>query len=249
MKNALICFLTALVLFLSIFESKYFSVAPSLPKEHDVRLGVLRSIVRIQNNVERRVGSGVLIRSSRVADNFYVNTVLTNQHIVGAAPQVSVEDFSYLRNKSIMATHSFNGSIYKADPKEDLALVNFFSTTQQTNVAPLASKYSFDNTCLTDDVTVGGCGMGFHPFLTRGLVSSFDVDKDGYFLISAPAIGGNSGGGAFNSAGQLLGIVSRIGYLQENATDIPVTHITFVKSMDKIREWLNASGFITYKRT
>lgn len=78
-------------------------------------------------------------------------------------------------------------------------------------------------------------------YLTEGRVQSPSVgEAPHYMAISAPIVFGNSGGGVFNSRGELVGIVSAVAVYASGFDGIPfiVPHMGLVVNLDTIRAFL-----------
>ncbi len=97
---------------------------------------------------------------------FYVATlgdtvyVLTNNHVVGDASQISI----VLYDKK-----QFTGKLVGKDPRRDLALVSF--TTNDKSI-PVATLGDSDQTQVGDWVLAVGNPFGFMSTVTAGIVSA-----------------------------------------------------------------------------
>ena len=105
------------------------------------------------------------------------------------------------------------GTVIAQDPRVDLALVEL----DPDNVPPHPIVMLADKTPLVgDEVHIVGHTVGFDWTYSHGYISAVRDDMPGpkekmfkkALQITAPVWMGNSGGGAFNSMGQLVGISS-----------------------------------------
>ena len=93
-----------------------------------------------------------------------------------------------------------------------------------------------------------GCPLGYSPLPTSGELTSKDKELDGnqYWMINAPTIFGNSGGGIYLADSRtMIGVLSRIS-AYKNMIDVAVPHMGLVTPMDQVYEWLDSTryGFI-----
>lgn len=120
------------------------------------------------------------------------------------------DDFNNVLSASPMKY--LTGKVVFGDGSHDLALI-------EVNGSPLAHRSAkladFEPT-VGSDIEVMGHPAGIEYTLAKGYVSAYrsDIDQDileihGPFMqINAGISGGNSGGGVYNSVGQLVGIIS-----------------------------------------
>lgn len=143
------------------------------------------------------LGSGVMVR--RDGNKVYV---LTNNHVVGAAAEISVK-FSDGRQ--------FAAKLVGTDERKDLALV-VFETKEQVPIAQLGDS---DNLQVGDWVLAIGNPLGFSSTITSGIVSALGrnsvpgmgtADFADYIQTDAAINQGNSGGALVNLRGEVVGI-------------------------------------------
>jgi serine protease Do len=143
------------------------------------------------------LGSGVVVR--RTGDTVYV---LTNNHVVGDADEISVR---------FVDGREFDAELVGTDARTDLALVSF-ETTEEIPVAELGDS---DELQVGDFVLAVGNPLGFEGTVTSGIVSavgrrpepnsSISVFTD-FIQTDASINPGNSGGGLANLSGEIVGI-------------------------------------------
>ncbi len=146
------------------------------------------------------LGSGVIVR--RIGDKLYV---LTNNHVVGDASEISIEMYD---------KREFRAKLVGKDPRRDLALVSF--TTTDKNI-PIATLGDSDKLQVGDWVLAVGNPFGFLSTVTAGIVSAKGREGVGPgdtvadFIQTDAAINkGNSGGALVDMNGDVVGINSWI---------------------------------------
>jgi Do/DeqQ family serine protease len=147
------------------------------------------------------LGSGVLVK--RAGQSVYV---LTNNHVVGEAQEITVK---------LADGRSFTAKLVGKDPKKDLALVMF--STEGT--VPLAELGDSDTVQVGDWVLAVGSPLGFHSTVTEGIVSAVGRESmpgsqvasfTDYIQTDAAINQGNSGGALVDIQGRVVGINSWI---------------------------------------
>ena len=140
------------------------------------------------------LGSGVIVRQDR--STVYV---LTNNHVVGQADEISI----VLDDQS-----TFKGQLVGTDPRMDLALVSFESKRQ----LPVAVMGDSDAVEVGDWVLAVGNPLGLESTVTAGIISAVGrtegpASNISDFMQTDAAINpGNSGGALVNIQGQVIGI-------------------------------------------
>jgi serine protease Do len=143
------------------------------------------------------LGSGVIVR--RAGEKVYV---LTNDHVVGDADEITV---------SLHDERSYDAAVVYTDDSRDLALV-VFETAEEVPIATLGDS---DELEVGDWVFAVGNPLGFESTVTSGIISAVGrrpaagsrisalVD---YIQTDAAINQGNSGGALVNLAGEVVGI-------------------------------------------
>lgn len=142
------------------------------------------------------LGSGVIVK--READTIYV---LTNNHVVGDADEITVR---------LSDTREYEAEIVGKDARTDLALIRFSSSEE----IPIAELGNSDNLYIGDWVLAIGNPYGFESTVTAGIVSALkrEAHQTGlasftdYIQTDASINPGNSGGALVNLQGQIIGI-------------------------------------------
>ena len=134
-------------------------------------------------------GSGVIVDPSGV--------LITSLHVIQGDTEVAVE----LANGDVYD----DVAVVDVDERRDLVLLKI----KAFNLTP-ASLGNSDDVQVGEDVVLVGSPRGLDLTVSEGVVSAVRDSGDGYRLLqtSAPASPGSSGGGMFNSFGELVGIVT-----------------------------------------
>jgi len=146
---------------------------------------------------QQGLGSGVIVR--KVGNKAYV---LTNNHVVGQAEEISLK---------LSDQRQFKATLVGKDDKKDLALVVF----ETRDPVPVAELGNSDSLQVGDWVLAIGNPLGFESTVTAGIVSARGrhsvpgSDISGYtdYLQTDASINqGNSGGALVNLRGEVVGI-------------------------------------------
>jgi serine protease Do len=143
------------------------------------------------------LGSGVIVRKE--GNRVYV---LTNNHVVGQAQEISI---------NLHDGREFKGKLVGGDPRRDLGLVTF-ETREEVPVAALGDSDTLE---VGDLVLAVGNPFGFESTVTMGIVSAVGRQADpgasianltDYIQTDASINPGNSGGALANIRGEVIGI-------------------------------------------
>ena len=143
------------------------------------------------------LGSGVIVR--RAGEKVYV---LTNDHVVGDADEITV---------SLHDGRTYDAAVVGTDSRRDLALI-VFETSQDVPVAKLGDS---DQLAVGDWVFAVGNPLGFESTVTSGIISAVGRRPAAgsgiggltdYIQTDAAINQGNSGGALVNLAGEVVGI-------------------------------------------
>ena len=167
------------------------------------------SIVRIRGDIleakgtqvgddDFGVGTGVVIKDD--------GTILTNLHVVAAAPRLVVTFADGLESPAV---------IVSAQRDKDLAVLKPLNIPDDLQPATLGSS---QNLSPGDDVVVLGFPFGLGVSVSAGVISGLNrtfkpaegPPLTGLIQFDAAANPGNSGGPLVNMAGEVLGIVTAI---------------------------------------
>jgi S1-C subfamily serine protease len=204
---------------------------------HSLLAAVKDSVVDVEigqqtrNGQIRRVaaGSGVIISNDGL--------VLTNAHVVQITDQFGNELPDPVITVKMADGTDREVTVLGASAKDDVALLQLKDTSNLT-VAQLGSSGALQ---VGDEVVAIGnaLDLGDSPTVTTGIVSATDrelqvdanITLSGLIQTDAAINHGNSGGGLFNAAGQLVGI---------NSAGIPdAQNLGFAIGIDSIKPLLD----------
>lgn len=200
MKDVLIAF--TIMTFLGIFGAIGVNILTGKEKP------LISSVVYVGGDPNNPLahGSGVLISN---------NIVLTNRHVVESlpdTPEIMFSDSSKVVGETVLVS---KGTL-------DLSVIRIPTTTIKP--APITCRKPVHG----EDVTVVGYPLTQSSVILRGIVAALTTNIEGspeniYTIIQAPINKGNSGGAAFDTKGNLLGIVTaflvtnNFGFMPENS--------------------------------
>ncbi len=148
-----------------------------------------------RERVEQSLGSGVIVDAAR-------GYVLTNNHVVGGADDISV---------TLQDGRTFKGKLIGTDPATDVAVVQIPAKNLQA--LPLADSTRLQ---VGDYVVAVGDPFGLGQTVTAGIVSALgrsglgDTGYQNFIQTDASINPGNSGGALVNLRGELVGINTMI---------------------------------------
>jgi len=148
-----------------------------------------------QQRVEQSLGSGVIVDAAK-------GYVLTNNHVVGGADDITV---------TLQDGRDFKGKLIGTDPATDVAVVQI--PAENLQALPLADS---SNLRVGDYVVAVGDPFGLGQTVTAGIVSALgrsglgDSSYQNFIQTDASINPGNSGGALVNLRGELVGINTMI---------------------------------------
>ncbi len=189
----------------------------------------------VQEREYRRpgLGSGVIVR--RTGDKVYV---LTNDHVVGDADEITV---------SLHDSRAFEASVVGTDDRRDLALI-VFETRSDVPVARLGDS---DSLAVGDWVFAVGNPLGFESTVTSGIISALGrrpgagsriADLTDFIQTDAAINRGNSGGALVNLAGEVVGINTWIASQSGGSSGLGFA-IPINNARRAIDEWISTGTF------
>ncbi len=184
------------------------------------------------------LGSGVIVR--RTGNTYYV---LTNDHVVGTATEISV---------TLHDNRDFDAELVGTDARKDIALVSFESNDDLT-----VAKLGDSDIVQTGDIAIAmGSPLGYFESVTQGIISATGRSGGGIgnisdFLQTDAAINqGNSGGPLVNIYGEVIGIntwiASSSGGSQGLGFAIPINNVkgaidSFINEGRVVYGWMGVS--------
>jgi len=147
-----------------------------------------------QGMPQRAAGAGFIIDAD--------GTIVTNNHVVAGADRIQV---------TLNDGRSFEAKLVGRDPATDLAVIAIEADTP----LPFAAFGDSDDARVGDWVLTVGNPFGLENSVTMGIISasgrSIGAGRyDDFLQIDAPINRGNSGGPAFNTRGEVIGVNTAI---------------------------------------
>ena len=180
------------------------------------------------------VGSGTIIHSQN--GHSYV---LSAAHIIN---QEHIEDEINLSkyDKHGRQSSSYLARIVAIDNERDLLLLEV-ETDDQLPTARFASEQRINDVRVFDRVYAIGCPLGYGPMPTLGEISTKNkrLKNQTHWMLNAPTIFGNSGGGIYLADTQeFIGVLSRVS-AYNNFVNIAVPHMGILVKPQDIKSWLD----------
>lgn len=206
----------------------------------------------VRVNGRHEVGSGTVLWSGRGGEEAHTY-VLTAWHVVredgkGKAGEGWPLEVDFFRDGVVVRTEP--ASVLAVEEQLDLALLRVTGREVCETPARLASREELAALRVFSPVVAIGCPLGYPPLPTTGQLTSRDKELDGvhYWMINAPTIFGNSGGGIHASRERMMvGVLSRIS-AYKNMIDVAVPHMGLVVPMDRVYDWLDGTPWaFTYR--
>jgi len=123
---------------------------------------------------------------------------------------------------SIAGMTAYGAQIIKTDEEHDLALLEIFTVDENLTVVNLAEIEPQKG----DTVYSIGSPLGIWRTISKGIICN---KQDGYYISDNTTTYGNSGGGLYNSKGELIGVPSNVmGYSVAKKKPEPIPEPKFV---------------------
>lgn len=191
-----------------LLDDKFKVIEKVLTTSEIVALNDSKVVMIEMNNSQ---GSGVIVGDG---------LILTNHHVIDGAYSGKV----YLSDGSVYAIDG----IVAQNSTKDLALIKTKTPIVNSSPVDIGTDSSLK---VGDKVVAIGSPLGLMNTVSEGIVSSFRVMSGvDHIQISAEIDHGSSGGGLFNSKGELVGITTS-GYLGGNA------NLNFAVGIDEAKGW------------
>lgn len=197
------------------------------------------------------VGGGTLIYSKKEGGAGHTTYVLTASHVVRkplrTGPDGSAQVNVKLYTPEGRADRVVSATVMARDDVKDIALLRLNTDAPFQNVVALASRNRIREVKIFTPVYAVGCPLGHDPFPTVGAISSLSKQVGGqnFWMMNAPTIFGNSGGGVFlRETHEMIGISNMICTF-DNFVATPVYHMSVLLPLDVVYDWLDAQ-YLTY---
>ena len=200
----------------------------------------------VQVNAGGSVGGGTLLFSHETH-----SYVVTAHHVVqklltdgdDAETRSPAEVTMYDDEGAI--TDAVEGDLIAWDERKDLALLRLRSVHPFRNVAHLASRETLRSTRVFTPIYAVGCPLGHDPLPTLGEIATLNKEVHGerFWMMNAPTIFGNSGGGVFHRETRELVGVSVMVCTYDGAVSTPVPHLGIMVSLETVYDWLDGLNY------
>jgi S1-C subfamily serine protease len=200
----------------------------------------------VQVNVQGSVGGGTLL-FSRETHSYVVTAHHVIQKIllgdVDAETRAPAEVTLY--DAQGTATDTVEGDLVAWDERKDLALLRLRAVHEFRNVARLASRDLLRSIRVFTPIVAVGCPLGHDPLPTLGEVATLNKEVNGekFWMMNAPTIFGNSGGGVFHRETRELIGVSVMVCTYDGAVSTPVPHLGIMVSLETVYDWLDSLNY------
>jgi S1-C subfamily serine protease len=143
------------------------------------------------------------------------------------------------------ATDTVEGDLVAWDDRKDLALVRLRAVHEIRTVAHLASRETLRSVRVFTPIYAVGCPLGHDPLPTLGEVATLNKEVNGerFWMMNAPTIFGNSGGGVFHRETRELIGVSVMVCTYDGAVSTPVPHLGIMVSLETVYDWLDGLNY------
>lgn len=197
----------------------------------------------VRVNATHEVGSGSVLWSTFVAAGRARSYILTAWHIVQEEVAGAAIEIDFYEDGQPSRTE--RGKVVVHDATLDLALIEVDMASPHRFLAHLPDRPSMQTLRIFTSIYAIGCPLGYPPMPTSGELTSRDKVLDGnhYWMVNAPTIFGNSGGGIYTAQSQhLIGVLSRIS-AYKNMIDVAVPHMGLVTPIHRVYDWLDTTPF------
>ena len=210
----------------------------------DVR-GLYRDVLApsVQVSAPGGVGGGTLLYSRK--DHSYVITayhVIQKAPVEGAEPKPAGPAEVRLYDEKGDWVDEVQADLVARDEKKDLALLKLRTERVYGSVGRLASRASLRAVRVFTPLYAIGCPLGHDPLPTLGEIASLhkEVGGENFWMMTAPTIFGNSGGGIFHRQTREMIGVSVMICTYDGVVSTPVPHLGILVSMEMVYDWLDS---------
>lgn len=197
------------------------------------------------------IGAGTIVHSAAAGANGAWRTyALTAFHVVEKAVahegRDEVREAVKVRIFAAAAAEpeELDADLAAYDEPRDLAVLRLRTDRPFPHVARLASRDTLRALTIFTPIYAVGCPLGHNPMPSPGEITSLVKELNGqrFWMMSAPTIYGNSGGGVFLARShELIGLASMI-CVYDNFISLPVPHLGIFIPIDAVYDWLDAQG-------
>ncbi|MDQ7780512.1 MAG: serine protease, partial [Planctomycetota bacterium] len=129
--------------------------------------------------------------------------------------------------------------------QHDLVLLKMREGGKCFQTARLATRKDLSEVTVFTPVYAVGCPLGHSPLPSTGEITcqNKEVDGEQYWMMNAPTIYGNSGGGIFIVEGRRFTGVSAMLCVYQQFINVPVTHLGVMVPAATVYDWLDTENF------
>jgi S1-C subfamily serine protease len=199
----------------------------------------------VQVNVQGSVGGGTLLFSRETHSYVVTAHHVIHKIIVGHDAETRPPAEVTLYNDEGAVADTVEGDLVAWDERKDLALLRLRAVHEYHTVARLASRDTLRSIRVFTPIYAVGCPLGHDPLPTPGEVATLNKELNGerFWMMNAPTIFGNSGGGVFHRETRELIGVSVMVCTYDGAVSTPVPHLGIMVSLDTVYDWLDSLNY------
>jgi S1-C subfamily serine protease len=196
----------------------------------------------VQVSAKGGVGGGTLI-FSRSGHSY----VITAYHVIQKTPPEGSEssapeppEVRIFDEKGELADE-VEAHLTAHDERKDLALLRLNTDRTYPRVARMASRPTLRGLRVFTPLYAIGCPLGHDPLPTLGEIAALhkQVAGENFWMMNAPTIFGNSGGGVFHRETREMIGVSVMICTYDGAVSTPVPHLGILESLETVYDWLD----------
>jgi len=202
----------------------------------------------VQVSVKGNVGGGTLL-FSRGTQSYVITACHVVQKIIAGRDEETREPVEVtLYDDQGAAADTIDADLAAWDDRKDIALLRLRSVHEFPNSAKLATREALHDIRVFTPIYAVGCPLGHDPLPTLGEIATLNKEVNGerFWMMNAPTIFGNSGGGVFHRQTHELIGVSVMVCTYDGAVSTPVPHLGIMVSLETVYDWLDGldSSFI-----
>lgn len=230
-------------------------------RELDTELAQVRDVLRadperlarrvlapsVQVNGRDTIGGGVMVACYPEEGGTYTVYILSAYHVVQKVvarierhePTPPIEVKVYGEDGTVAGT--FPAAVAAFDPGRDVSLLTIAAPEPPAHLAHLMPRHRIHALSTFTPIYAVGCPLGHDPMPTSGEISTTHkrVNGSDFWMVNAPTIFGNSGGGIFHrDTHELIGLSAMI-CTYDGIVSTPVPHMSIMTSLDAIYDWLD----------
>ena len=195
----------------------------------------------VQVNVKGSVGGGTLL-FSRETHSYVITACHVVQKIISGRDEETREPVEVtMYDERGVAADTVDADLVAWDDRKDLALLRLRALHEFPNAARLASRETLRALRVFTPIYAVGCPLGHDPLPTLGEIATLNKEVNGehFWMMNAPTIFGNSGGGVFHRESHELVGVSVMVCTYDGAVSTPVPHLGIMVSLEAVYDWLD----------